>query len=138
MVAISWYCNKKYCEYKTMAKIKPEYKINKKTEIFIKLLYGKGYIVSEILNGSFKNKPYNTKPIKYDEKLIKILLLKKPKDVRIFWVRKYANPNFRYTYINLKTSDNNELCMENLYSALRPEFVEIYREAEFFENIQFW
>jgi len=36
-----------------MATVKKEYKINKKTEIFIRLLYSKGYIVSEMLNGDF-------------------------------------------------------------------------------------
>lgn len=120
-----------------MATVKQEYKINKKTEIFIRLLYSKGYIVSEMLNGDFKNKSYNKKPIKNEDKVIRILLLKKPKDVRLYLTKSIYTFHNMYN-INLKINDNNELNITNSFSVLKKELEEIYREAEFFENIQFW
>jgi len=85
----------------------------------------------------FKNKSYNKKPIKNEDKVLRILLLKKPKDVRLYLTK--SNYTFHNMYnINLKINDNNELNITNSFSVLKKEFEEIYREAEFFENIEFW
>ncbi len=117
---------------------KTAYKINELSQNFIRLMFEKGYIVSNIVNGKFQ-KPYTKKQIKNADKLISVILLKKPREAIIYFVENnsdlpYANPWINH--LKLIVNDNNEAVIYTRQGSVK--FEELYREAKFLTDIQFW
>jgi len=108
----------------------------------IHLMYTKGYKITYLTNSSV-GKSYNAKPIRDSEKALRIINIKKPKNlgmtIEMLTDNIGGTKYITQRYIRLATTPDNILQFYNpsiKYSDR--EIADLIKEAEFFTNIQFY